>query len=84
METRQTYLATQSDYHTHAHDLPPQMGGCYSNNTDVAAEAATAYFDILRAQTRERIERDNLRRVQANLDLARNRVKIGYANAAEV
>jgi outer membrane protein TolC len=51
---------------------------------DVAAEAATAYFDILRAQTRERIERDNLRRVEANLDLARNRVKIGYANAAEV
>jgi len=32
METRSTYLGTQSDYHTHAHDLPPQMGGCYSNN----------------------------------------------------
>ena len=33
METRSTYLGTQSDYHTHVHDLPPQMGGCYSNNT---------------------------------------------------
>ena len=33
---------------------------------DVAADAATAYFDILRAQTRERIERDNVRRVEAN------------------
>lgn len=33
METRSTYLGTQSDYHTHAHDLPPQMGGCYSNNS---------------------------------------------------
>ncbi len=32
METRETYRGTQSDFHTHAHDLPPQMGGCYENN----------------------------------------------------
>lgn len=31
METRATYRGTQSDFHTHVHDLPPQMGGCYSN-----------------------------------------------------
>ncbi|MFM7447105.1 MAG: glutathione S-transferase family protein [Leptolyngbyaceae cyanobacterium] len=31
METRSTYCGTQSDFHTHAHDLPPQMGGCYRN-----------------------------------------------------
>lgn len=31
METRNTYRGTQSDFHTHAHDLPPQMGGCWSN-----------------------------------------------------
>ena len=31
MESRTTYRGTQSDFHTHAHDLPPQMGGCYSN-----------------------------------------------------
>ena len=31
MESRLTYRGTQSDFHTHAHDLPPQMGGCYSN-----------------------------------------------------
>jgi glutathione S-transferase len=31
METRPTYQGTQSDFHTHAHDLPPQMGGCYEN-----------------------------------------------------
>jgi glutathione S-transferase len=31
METRSTYRGTQSDFHTHAHDLPPQMGGCYEN-----------------------------------------------------
>lgn len=32
MESRETYRGTQSDFHTHAHDLPPQMGGCYENN----------------------------------------------------
>ncbi len=31
METRPTYRGTQSDFHTHVHDLPPQMGGCWSN-----------------------------------------------------
>ncbi|MFB2881815.1 glutathione S-transferase family protein, partial [Floridanema aerugineum] len=31
MESRSTYRGTQSDFHTHAHDLPPQMGGCWSN-----------------------------------------------------
>jgi glutathione S-transferase len=31
METRETYRGTQSDFHTHAHDLPPQMGGCWAN-----------------------------------------------------
>ena len=29
MESRETYRGTQSDFSTHAHDLPPQMGGCY-------------------------------------------------------
>ena len=32
MESRPTYRGTQSDFHTHAHDLPPQMGGCYANS----------------------------------------------------
>jgi glutathione S-transferase len=31
MESRSTYRGTQSDFHTHAHDLPPQMGGCWVN-----------------------------------------------------
>jgi glutathione S-transferase len=31
MESRFTYRGTQSDFHTHAHDLPPQMGGCWEN-----------------------------------------------------
>ena len=33
METRPTYRGTQSDFHTHVHDLPPQMGGCWANDT---------------------------------------------------
>jgi glutathione S-transferase len=32
MESRPTYRGTQSDFHTHVHDLPPQMGGCFSND----------------------------------------------------
>ncbi|MEM1240681.1 MAG: glutathione S-transferase, partial [Cyanobacteria bacterium P01_H01_bin.26] len=32
METRPTYRGTQSDFHTHVHDLPPQMGGCWEND----------------------------------------------------
>ncbi|MBE9062139.1 glutathione S-transferase family protein [cf. Phormidesmis sp. LEGE 11477] len=32
MESRVTYRGTQSDFHTHVHDLPPQMGGCYENS----------------------------------------------------
>ena len=31
LETRETYIGTQSDFHTHCHDLPPQMGGCYES-----------------------------------------------------
>ena len=31
MESRPTYRGTQSDFHTHVHDLPPQMGGCWPN-----------------------------------------------------
>ena len=29
LENQSTYLGTQGDFHTHAHDLPPQMGGCF-------------------------------------------------------
>jgi len=40
LEQRPTYLGTQSDFHTHAHDLPPQMGGCYPNGTPAQQELA--------------------------------------------
>lgn len=36
LESRSTYRGTQSDFHTHVHDLPPQMGGCYDNGEPAA------------------------------------------------
>ena len=33
LESRDSYRGTQSDFHTHVHDLPPQMGGCYASNS---------------------------------------------------
>lgn len=45
LEQLATYRGTQSDHHTHAHDLPPQMGGCWSNNSD-AARAMAAQIDL--------------------------------------
>ena len=38
MESRSTYRGTQSDFHTHVHDLPPQMGGCYENGEPQAKQ----------------------------------------------
>ncbi|MEM6835819.1 MAG: glutathione S-transferase family protein [Cyanobacteria bacterium P01_C01_bin.120] len=38
LESRATYRGTQSDFHTHVHDLPPQMGGCYGNGTPEARQ----------------------------------------------
>lgn len=29
MDTRPAYLGIKSDYYTHVHDLPPQIGGCH-------------------------------------------------------
>jgi glutathione S-transferase len=41
LESRPTYRGTQSDFHTHAHDLPPQMGGCWSNGSPAAQDCQT-------------------------------------------
>ena len=40
LEGLATYRGTQSDFHTHAHDLPPQMGGCWSNQSSEAQTLA--------------------------------------------
>ena len=31
-ENTSSYRGTQGDFHTHSHDLPPQMGGCFKEN----------------------------------------------------
>ena len=40
LESLATYRGTQSDMHTHVHDLPPQMGGCWSDNSELSTELA--------------------------------------------
>ena len=40
LEERSAYLATQSDFHTHAHDLPPQMGGCHADGSPLQRQLA--------------------------------------------
>ena len=51
---------------------------------DVAQSAASAYLDVLRAKTFERIERVNLEVSRENLELARVREAIGQAGPEEV
>ena len=51
---------------------------------DVTLEAAAGYIDVLRAKTRERIARDNLRLTHENLERARMRAQVGVASPAEV
>ena len=38
LEGESVYRGTQGDFHTHSHDLPPQMGGCFieSNEKQIA------------------------------------------------
>ena len=31
LENKNTYIGSQGDFHTHSHDLPPQMGGCFKD-----------------------------------------------------
>ena len=51
---------------------------------DITQAAATAYLNLLRAQTFERIQTENLKRTRANLELARVREVVGTAGPAEV
>lgn len=51
---------------------------------DVALEAGEAFLNLLRAQTFERIQKENLRRTRKNLDLAEVRREVGAGNPAEV
>jgi outer membrane protein TolC/ABC-type uncharacterized transport system substrate-binding protein len=50
---------------------------------DVTLETASAYLDLLRAKTQERIARENLALTRKNLERARTRAQIGVASPAE-
>ncbi|MEO1087581.1 MAG: TolC family protein, partial [Acidobacteriota bacterium] len=50
---------------------------------DTVQAATLAFLEVLRAETQFRIQRDNLDRTQTNLELARGRVQVGSANAAD-
>ena len=51
---------------------------------DIMLDAATAFFDILRAINIETIEKENLKRTKSNLEMARVRESVGSAGPAEV
>ncbi len=51
---------------------------------DIIFEASTAYLDVLRQNTIERIQKDNMRLTQANLDRAQIRLSSGAAGPDEV
>ncbi len=51
---------------------------------DIALAASKAYLNVLRAKTFERIQKDNLKRVRTNLEMARVRESTGMAGPAEV
>jgi glutathione S-transferase len=44
MDGRESYMASRSDFHTHVHDLPPQIGGCIASGTK-EQQAAAAQID---------------------------------------
>ena len=51
---------------------------------DVALDAGTAYLDVLRARTQAEVQRSNLFRARANLEVARLREGVGSASRADV
>ena len=51
---------------------------------DVALDGALAYLNVLRAQTFERIQLENVRLTRSNLELARVRETLGQSGPAEV
>jgi outer membrane protein TolC len=55
-----------------------------SARLDVALQAATAFLAVLRAQSLEQIEFDNMQLTESNLELARRREAVGFSGPADV
>ncbi len=55
-----------------------------TSRLDLVFEVGSAYFDLLRAQSLETIQRNNLKLTEANLQTAQKRVLVGVARLSEV
>jgi len=51
---------------------------------DISLLAAEAFFNVLRAKTFEKIQKQNLKRTKSNLEMAKVRESVGSAGPAEV
>lgn len=51
---------------------------------DITLSAASAYFNILRAKTLRKIEKNNLNLIKENLEIARLREVVGYSGRSDV
>ena len=63
-----------------------EMVGFYSEQRilDAVLEAATAYFDVLRAKTYRKINEDNVKLTKQNLKIATKRQSVGYSGKSDV
>ncbi len=73
-----------SGYSIEKHLQDARIGELNKVRLDVGLEAATAYIDVLRAQTRLQIQRQNLGFSRSNLGRAQVRVSVGEANRSEL
>ena len=51
---------------------------------DITRDAAVTFLNVLRAQTFEKIQKDNLNLTRSNVDLARVRVAVGFSSRADL
>jgi len=51
---------------------------------NIALSASVSYLNVLRAKTLEKVQKDNMKLTEKNLDVAKKRVDIGVASPGEV
>lgn len=66
------------------YELKASLYSLNQTELDTVQETGIAYFDILNAATNRRVRKDYLDLVKKNLDIARKRLSVGYAGAADV
>ena len=75
---------TRAGYSIEKHQQEARISELDLVRLDVGLEAATAYIDVLRAQTRRQVQRQNLAFTRSNLGRAQVRVEVGQANRSEL